>query len=72
MRKPKVILKLKKNEDKDMIYISKCTGDNGVCFTMAMGFAISLAKNSGISLSKVKELVSDIYKETEDDDNGED
>jgi len=66
MRKPKVVLKLKKNKQQDMIYISKCSGDDAVCFTMAMGFAVSLAKNAGISLSKVKEILSDIYKETED------
>lgn len=64
--KAKVIVKQKSFTDDGLTYVSKSRGEDGVCFTMAMGFAIGLAKQSGISLTKIKELVTDIYNETED------
>ena len=66
MERAKVVLKQKGLEEGGFTYVSKCKGESGLCFTMAIGFATSLAKQSGISLTKVKELVTDIYKETED------
>lgn len=67
MKKAKVVIKEKKyNDENDLIYVSKCKGNEGTCYTMAIGFAVSLAKENNISLTKVKELVTDIYKETED------
>lgn len=66
MKKAKVVLKQKEFTDNGFTYVSKHDGDEGFCFTMAIGFATSLAKQSGVSLTKVKELVTDIYKETED------
>lgn len=66
MTKSKVVIKQKGYTDNGLTYVSKNKGEDGICFTMAMGFAISLAKQSGISLTKIKELVTDIYKETED------
>ena len=66
MVKAKVILKQKEFNDDGFTYISKDDGDEGLCFTMAIGYAVQLAKDCGISLTKVKELVTDIYKETED------
>lgn len=67
MKKAKVVIKEKKyNDENDLIYVSKYKGDEGICYTMAIGFAVSLAKQSNVSLTKVKELVADIYKETED------
>lgn len=66
MEKAKVVLKQKEFDGDGFTYVSKTKGESGLCFTMAIGFATSLAKQSGISLTKVKELVTDIYKETED------
>lgn len=67
MKKAKVVIKEKKyNDENDLIYVSKYKGDEGICYAMAIGFAVSLAKQNNISLTKVKELVTDIYKETED------
>lgn len=66
MNKAKVVIKQKEYADNGLVYVSKHKGEDGICFTMAMGFAISLAKQSGISLTKIKELATDIYKETED------
>ena len=68
MKRAKVIIKQKELAENGFTYISKHKGDNGLCFTMAIGFAVQLAKDSGISLTKVKELVTNIYKETEDVD----
>ena len=71
MKKAKVVLKQTDcTLEKGLTYTSKHTGDEGFAFTMAIGFAISLAKQNGLSLTKVKELVTDIYKETEDIDDG--
>ncbi len=65
--KAKVIIKeLKNNEEEGLVYTTKDRGDAGTCFTMAMGFAASIAKQSGVSLAVVKKLVTDIYNETED------
>ena len=72
MRKAKVIIQEKKNNDKGFVYLTKFRGKEGVCFTMAIGFAVDLAKKSGISLTKIKSLVTDIYKETEENNNGND
>ena len=67
MKKAKVVIKEKEyNDENDLIYTSECKGDEGICYTMAIGFAVSLAKQNNISLTKVKEHVTDIYKETED------
>ncbi len=72
MKKSKVVIKQKTFTDSGFTYVSKHKGDDGLCFTMAIGFAVQLAKDCGISLTKVKELVTDIYKETEDVNNGND
>lgn len=67
MAKNKVIIKEKRNKNNDSIlYVTKHKGDDGICFTMAMGFGVSLAKQCGLSQNKVLDLVKDIYKETED------
>jgi len=67
MRKAKVVLKeIRNNEEEGLVYTSNDKGDVGSCFTMAIGYAVQLAKNSNVSLTKVKELVTEIYKETED------
>lgn len=69
MRKPKVILKAQRFDDDGFCYETKDRGDEGLCFTMAIGYAVQTAKKNGISLTKVKSLVTDIYKETEDINN---
>lgn len=66
MKKAKVVLKQKELTDNGFTYVSKSDGDDGLCFTMAIGYAVQLAKECGVSLTKVKSLVTDIYKETED------
>lgn len=66
MERAKVVIKQKGLDEHGFVYVSKCKGEEGLCFTMAMGVAISIAKKSGISLTKIKGLVTDIYKETED------
>ena len=67
MNKSKVIIKEKRIKNSDSItYITKHKGEDGICFTMAMGFGVSLAKQCGLSLTKVVDLVKDIYRETED------
>ena len=69
MKKAKVILKAQKFDDDGFCYETKDRGDEGLCFTMAIGYAVQTAKKNGISLTKVKSLVTDIYKETEDINN---
>ena len=66
MERAKIIIKQKEYDENGFTYVSKCKGDEGLCFTMAIGFAVSPAKKSGVSATKVKEIVGDIYKETED------
>lgn len=66
MRKPKVVLKATHFDDNGFCYQSSERGDDGLCFTMAIGYAVSLAKRNNVPLKKFNEVVKDIYKETED------
>ena len=71
MRKAKVILKENyNNEEEGLVYTSDSKGDSGTCFTMAIGYAMSLAKTSGLSYTEISDLIKDIYNETEDDNDG--
>jgi len=67
MKKAKVILKEECfDEEHGLQYITKDRGDIGSCFTMAIGYAVSLAKTNGISIKRFNQLVKQIYNETED------
>ena len=68
MTKSKVIIKEKRDKDANNItYITKHKGEDGICFTMAVGFGVSLAKSCGLTEQQVVDLVRDIYSETESD-----
>lgn len=70
MKKAKVIIKQKGlNIENGLVYITKSDGPEYVCFTMALGYAVHEAKQNGMSLSKIKALVTDMYKEREENDN---
>lgn len=66
MRKAKVVLKETGFNDEGFSYSSSDRGDTGKCFTMAVGYATSLAKQNGVSITKLKEIITEIYKETEE------
>lgn len=70
MKRTKVVLKAKELTDNGFGFISSHKGDDGLCLSMAIGFATSLAKENGLSLTKLKSLVTDMYKEEGEIDNG--
>ena len=68
MTKSKVIIKEKRDKNANSItYVTRHKGEDGICFTMAMGFCVSLAKSCGLTEQQVVDLVKDIYLETESD-----
>lgn len=71
MNKSKVVIKQTGYTEDGLSYTSRHKGEDGVCFTMALGFACSLAKSCGMSLTKLTSLLKDMYRETESDMNDE-
>lgn len=63
MKKAKVILKERRFNDVGLEYISKDKGCYEACFGMAIGYAVELAKENGVSLKEITKIVSNIYKE---------
>lgn len=63
MAKIKVVLKGLSVDDSGFGFESRHKGDEGLCMSMAIGFATSIAKQNGISLTKLKSLVADMYNE---------
>ena len=72
MKKAKVIIKQNNFNEDGLSYTTKDKGDEGICFTMAMGYAVSVAKRNNVPLKTFNNLVKDIYKETEDVENDKD
>lgn len=70
MKKAKIVIKQKEYDDNGLVYTTNCKGEAGICFTMALGTAVSIAKQNGISMTKITSILKDIYKETEDNENG--
>lgn len=68
MKKAKIIIKQKEYGDNGLVYTTDFKGEEGICFTMALGAAVSLAKQNNISMTKVVNILKDIYKETEDNE----
>jgi len=72
MKKAKVILKENSFTDGGLKYTTKDRGDDGICFTMAIGYAMNLAKMNNVPLKTVNAIVKDTYKEMGEVENDKD
>ena len=61
--KHKVVIWGNDPDEDGFSFESKCRGEEGLCISMALGFACELAKENGMALTTLKNLLSDIYKE---------
>lgn len=61
--KCKIVLVGKEPNENGFTFESKSKGDDGLCISMALGYACELAKENGMALTTIKKLLSDIYKE---------
>lgn len=68
---PKVVLKARDYGEYGLNYSADYRADEGVCASMALSFAVSLFKENGMALTKFKSLATDMWKELEENENGE-
>ena len=69
-KKPKVVLKAKDYSNDGLNYSADYQSDEGVCASMALSFAVMLFKENGLALTKFKSLATDMWKELEEENNG--
>lgn len=70
MRKAKIVIKEKGFDEEGLCYTTKDKGDEGVCFTMAIGYVVNLAKTNEVPLKSLNNIIKDAYKETEEVEDG--
>lgn len=72
MAKAKVILKEKKADEMGLNFVSKDSGDLGICLTMALSYVADYIVDNEISVKEATQLLKNMVKEeTERRGNGE-
>ena len=61
--KHKVVLWGNDPDENGFTFESKSKCDDGLCLSMAVGYDCELAKQNGLALTTLKNLLTDVYKE---------